>query len=80
MGVALALRARSVRELGGSGGMLPQKNFGFLNLRDHFWCVFEGKSEASGRLDGEVYLSMIWTQHSEIDRCRPRPRLNDRGR
>ena len=29
MGVALALRARSVCELGGSGGMLPKKNLDF---------------------------------------------------
>ena len=56
VGVALALRTRSVHELGGSGGMLPQEN---LDLLRAFLVLFEGTSEASGRLDGELYLSMI---------------------
>ena len=25
--------------LGGSGGMLPQENFGFLTFWDRFWCI-----------------------------------------
>ena len=57
--MALALRTRSVRELGGSGGMLPQEILGFLDLLRVFLVHFEGTSEASGRLDGELYLSMI---------------------
>lgn len=41
-------------------GMLPQD----FNL-DCFWCIFEGKSEISGCLDGEFYLSMIhWALHT----------------
>ena len=31
VGVALTLHARNTRSLGGSGGMLPQENFGFLD-------------------------------------------------
>ena len=42
VGVALALRARSVCELGGSGGTLPQENFGFLDLLRVFLVHFRG--------------------------------------
>ena len=63
MGVVLALCVRSVHMLGGCGGMLPQKNFGFLKP---FLCIFEGKSEVSECLDGKFHLvSMIQALHAE---------------
>ena len=61
---------RSVHALGESRGMLPQGNFGLLDLLRaflvHFWCTFEYKSEVSGCLDGKFYLSMIQIQHTEL--------------
>ena len=41
-GVAFALRACSACALGGSGGMLPQEIFGFLDLLRAFLVHSEG--------------------------------------
>ena len=60
VGVALALCTRSMHELDGSVGMLPQENFEFLD--QHFWCIFKGKGEASGC---QLYLSMIQTHSTQ---------------
>ena len=42
VGVASALRVHSARVLGGSGGMLPQENFGFLDHPRAFLVHSEG--------------------------------------
>ena len=42
VGVAFALRTHSVRALGGSGGILPQENFGFIDHLRAFLVHSEG--------------------------------------
>ena len=57
--VGMALAARGVC------GHAPPGNFLVVVTPSEsvFWCIFEGKNEDSGRLDGELYLGKIQTQH-----------------